>query len=529
MGTKLAKNSFPKGHAADDFECFGPPATKDGDFDACKIADMGCFTQDGKDSNKYYHGAVVKSKKTGKWFVYFEYGRTGATSPQFQFVECSDETDAQYEFSDQLHSKNDKRGEWATVAGRQVLRAKAGKDCYLVRSMATRSTGLPDAKKIAMNDGAKADKVAAASKTAKTPSAPKYDAQTLRLMHDMNVGTVSYTKTQIEGGAIPSQAAIDEARDLLGEAQKRVGKVGDNLKDQTKDKQLRELTYLLYSRVPKIKPVGTEDSVWILSAANIQAWQFDLDAYENALYATNIGAQVDVDPFSGHDIEMKFVDPKSETGLFINKWMPKATANRHGGVGSMKIKNIWEIKQNKLFDKFQKCVTSLSGEKIPRNIERPLFQPDSRGDVSSDVAEMFEKANVGMLFHGTRSVNVPGIIREGLRLPKQLVGVVITGAMFGPGVYWADDWKKSAGYTSLRGSYWSSGGGSVAGRHAFMFIADVALGNPHVASGPRGYTSPPAGHHCVFGKAGHSQVMNNEWIVFDTAQNRLRYLVEFDT
>src|SRR5205807_5568521 len=64
MGTKLGKNEFPTSHGADDFKCFGPPALKDGEFENCKIADLGCFTQDGKDSNKRYHGAVVQSKKT---------------------------------------------------------------------------------------------------------------------------------------------------------------------------------------------------------------------------------------------------------------------------------------------------------------------------------------------------------------------------------------------------------------------------------------------------------------------------------
>lgn len=62
-----------------------------------------------------------------------------------------------------------------------------------------------------------------------------------------------------------------------------------------------------------------------------------------------------------------------------------------------------------------------------------------------------------------------------------------------------------------------------------MFVADVVLGTPHVAHGPKGYTAPPRGCHCVFGKAGVSQVMNNEWIIFERDQNRLRYLVEFTT
>jgi poly [ADP-ribose] polymerase len=152
-----------------------------------------------------------------------------------------------------------------------------------------------------------------------------------------------------------------------------------------------------------------------------------------------------------------------------------------------------------------------------------------RADLTKEDAKIYNDSNTALMFHGTRSVNVTGILRESLRLPKQLVGVVITGAMFGSGVYFADDWKKSAGYTSMRGSYWSAGDGAVRGRGAFMFLTDVVCGNPHVAPYSHGYTGPPAGTHCIFGKAGHSGVMNNEWIVFNANQFQLRYLVEFDT
>ena len=102
MGLKLDKNQYPNGTNASDFKCFGPPATKDGEFDIAKIADLGCFTQDGKDTNKYYHASVCQAK--GQWYVYYEWGRTGASSPSFQFVQCSDESDAQDEFASQLMS-----------------------------------------------------------------------------------------------------------------------------------------------------------------------------------------------------------------------------------------------------------------------------------------------------------------------------------------------------------------------------------------------------------------------------------------
>ena len=524
MATKLGRGVLPKGHSVDDFECFGPPATKDGDFSNVKLADMGCFTQDGKDSNKYYHGAVVKSRKNGEWFAYFEWGRTGASKADFTFIECGSEQEAQREFEKQLHSKNDKRGEWVTLAGKQVLQAKAGEDCYLVRPLATRSTGLPDAKKIAFNDGAKKTAQVTNTSSAKVSSKPKWDSETLKLMRDMNVGTIAYAKTAVQGGNIPTQASIDEGRDILTEARKRVKAIGDREKDQLSDTELRQLSNHLYSRIPKIKRVG--DDNWILNSSNIVAWDQDLDAFESALYAVDMGGDTDTnDPLAGFNIEMNWISPTSELGKFIMKWMPDATRNRHGDVGKMKIHNIWSVRQLAHVSPWRKTIEKIakSGNGVG---ERALHQPKTRSDVDAAEAPFYPDANVSMMFHGTRSVNVPGILRENLRLPKQLVGVVITGAMFGGGIYWADDWKKSAGYTSGY-SRWGGGGGAVAGRHAFMFVADTALGNPFVAPGPRGYTEPPKGHHCIFGKAGHSQVMNNEFITFDRAQHQLRYLVEF--
>jgi hypothetical protein len=531
MGTKLAKNTYPENSGPEDFQCFGPPALTDGEFDNVKIADMGCFTQDGKDSNKYYHAAIVKHRKSGNWYTYFEWGRTGAKNPNFQFIQCGSETDAQREFASQLHDKNDKRGQWVTVAGKKVLQAKTGKDCYLVRPLATRSTGLPDAKTIKLNDGAKPKPGDAAPKdaTKKAPKAParKIDAQTLALMRDLSVATVAYTKGSMADASLPTQAAIDEARDFLQEAMKRLVVVGDNVDDQVADRDINHLTQLMYGRIPKKKALHTPPADWILNKSNILLWQADLDAFEAALYA-NAELEddtLDQDPFGGMPITMEWIDPKSALGKWLYNWWPKATYNRHGWVGAMKIKNAWQVERHGDRAKLASAQAKVLGDKPGVIRERPLFQPTERNDVAD--AKQYHDTNTGLLFHGTRSVNVTGILREALRLPKQLVGVVITGAMFGGGLYFADDWKKSAGYTSLGGSYWSGGGGAVRGRDAFMFAADVCLGQPFVAPGARGYTGPPTGHHCIFGKAGHSGVANNEWIVFDARQNELRYLIEF--
>jgi hypothetical protein len=546
MAVKLTKNVYPVGHLADDFECFGPVCDADGEFSKSRIADLGCFTQDSSDTNKYYHAAVVQSKTNKNWYAYFEWGRTGASKPNFQFVECSSESDAQEAFADQLMDKNAKRGEWVQIAGIRTLRAKSGKDCYLVRCMAQRSSGLPDGRKIVHTDGAKTATATAVATAVAKPTKGKAavakvvnvskraDSQTLSLMKDLSVATVNYAKKSIVGNAIPSQKSIDEARLFLIEAEKRLLIVGDDINAQTTDREMLDLTSLIYGRIPKIKPVNAPVATWALSSGNILNWRQDLDAFESALM-TNM-AQVESpepDPFAGMPIKyMEWVSPTSALGKFIYGWWPSATRNRHGSVGSMQIKNAWKFERENDFGALSATQDAVIAEKAKIG-ERPLHQPE-RNDLSSVDQKKVRDSNTALMFHGTRSVNVKGILNKSLLLPKQLVGVSINGAMFGPGLYWADDWKKSDGYTSRYGSYYNSGGGGIQSRGAFMFAGEVVCGSAFVAPGPRGYTEPPSGNHCVFGKAGHSQVQNNEWIVFNRVgrkehqQCALKYLVEYD-
>jgi hypothetical protein len=535
MGTKLSKDTYPEKAGPADFQCFGPPATRDGEFDAVKICDLGCFTQDGKDSNKYYHGAVVQHRTSKKWYAYFEWGRTGAARPSFQFVACDSDADAQREMAAQLHSKNDRRGEWVMVAGIRTLRARAGQDCYLVRPMATRSTGLPDARSIKINEGARVPPPANGATDAKDAgakpargkkSAPKTDDQTAALLRDLAIATIAYTRGSMADSSIPTQAAIDEARTILGEAQKQLVKVGDDVNKQVKDRDLLHLTTLMYGRIPKKKALRAAPAEWILNKDNVLAWQNDLDAFESALYATDIDHGAEVDPLAELELKMEWVPPDSSVGKFLYEWWPQATANRHSHLGKMTIRNLWQVARNADDRRLPAAQEEILTGK-PAIDERPLFQPGKRPDTKGAEAKRFVASNTALLFHGTRSVNVRGILKEALRLPRQLVGVVITGAMFGPGLYFADDWKKSAGYTSLSNSYWSHGSGGIGGRGAFMFAVDVVLGQPFVAPHAHGYTAPPKGHHSIYGKAGHSGVQNNEFIVFDPKQHRLRYLAEF--
>jgi len=535
MGVKLPKDTYPSGLGPNDFECSGPVATEDGDFYNTRLADLGCFKQDGTDTNKAYHGAVAKGSN-GKWYAYFEWGRTGKKGA-FQFMECYSESDAVDEYVKQMESKNSKRGEWVTLAGKRVLQAKPGKDCYLVRPLATRSSdsfGLPSATSVVTGD-VKVKTTTKKRPAGKKASAVKLDPKTVDLMRALNVATVNYTKKSMQGGTIPTQASIDRGRDLLVEAMKIVSKIGDDEKVQINDTTLKMITQEYYARIPIIKPVGAPVSTWILGTNNILRLQTNLDAYESALKTTMCIEEEEVsggDPLGGIPIDLSWIDPKSEAGQWIYKWMPKASKNVHGH-RPMKIRNAWLLERHGTPAKFNKAVDQIIAANRGNITERPLFQPTKPAGLDSDAVARYKKANVGFLFHGTKSVNVSGIMREGLRLPNQLVGVAITGALLGPGVYWADDWGKSANYCSGGNSYWAKGQGHIKSRGSFMFVAEVALGNPHIAAKSHGYTKPPAGFDSVFGKSGYTSLgygslQNNEWIVYSTDSSRLRYLVEFD-
>lgn len=549
MAVKLGRSAMPNGHTRDDFECFGPVATQDTQFTGCKLADMGCFKQDeGSDSNKYYHAAIVKSRKDGKFYLYVEYGRTKdgiPSSPQFQFTECSSESEAMAEFVSQCNSKNTKRGVWEKIGTRDRFVPKPKKDgktedLYVVRYMISRSVGLPAARNICNADAVAATSTAAPVKKVKK-AAKKVDYEAQRLFRDLLGGTLKYTRSVMVGSTLPALSAIQDARDLLNDALIEVKRIGNDIGDQVADSTLKKLTYNLYGMIPKAKPQGAAESTWILSQENIGNWQNDLDAFETALKSANVEEVEDADIMQGIPADVETIDLNSELGKWLANWWTNCTRNRHGHK-SLKIHHLWRVERHGDYADFKNNVASQSKE-MPKkwNNERPMFYETQkqRPDLTAPERKMFHETNTALLFHASRSVNIPGIIRENFRFPTELkkTGVVINGAMFGShAIYHADDWGKSANYASVpRGanSLYAGSSGHVPGRHSFMFAVDTLLGVPYVAKDAFGFTEPPTGHHSVFGKAGHTAswgwsggLQNNEWMIYRRGRNVLRYLAE---
>jgi len=79
--------------------------------------------------------------------------------------------------------------------------------------------------------------------------------------------------------------------------------------------------------------------------------------------------------------------------------------------------------------------------------------------------------NKSLLFHGSKNANVVGILKQGLRIAPPEAPT--TGYMYGKGLYFADQFTKAMSYSS----------GVQGGRasRAYVFVAEVALGEQHVA------------------------------------------------
>ena len=130
-----------------------------------------------------------------------------------------------------------------------------------------------------------------------------------------------------------------------------------------------------------------------------------------------------------------------------------------------------------------------------------------------------------LFWHGSRNENWWSIMTSGLMIRPS--NAVYSGSMFGDGIYFADKFQKSYGYTSGRNSYWARGNSN----EAVLALYTVHVGEQkhiqrhdsscyklsHKVLSPDGYDS-------VFAHGG-IDLRNNEYIVYQTPQSTIKYLV----
>lgn len=138
-----------------------------------------------------------------------------------------------------------------------------------------------------------------------------------------------------------------------------------------------------------------------------------------------------------------------------------------------------------------------------------------------------EKSWTKLLWHGSRNENWLNILKTSLLIRPTCA--VQTGAMFGNGIYFADKFRKSLGYTSLKGSIWANGSAN----QAFLSLFEVNTGMElRVEKHDSSYYSydynklrSRGKFDSLFAKGG-IDLKNNEYIIYNQNQCTIKYLVE---
>lgn len=148
------------------------------------------------------------------------------------------------------------------------------------------------------------------------------------------------------------------------------------------------------------------------------------------------------------------------------------------------------------------------------------FKRDHRGS--------YQRFPSKLLWHGSRNENWWSIINSGLKLSPQ--NAVITGKMFGRGIYFAPKAQKSVGYTSVPDAYWNNCHAS----NGFLALYATAYGKAWDVDTNREFTSQfdwndlqrkCPGAHCVHAHAGKS-LRNDEIIFYNESQCTIKYIVK---
>lgn len=145
----------------------------------------------------------------------------------------------------------------------------------------------------------------------------------------------------------------------------------------------------------------------------------------------------------------------------------------------------------------------------------------------NDFVEKSRNKTTKLFWHGSRNENWWNILDSGLILRP--TNAVITGHMFGHGLYFTDKAKKSYGYTSCRGSYWARG----AADKGFMSLYNVHLGRTLTYRRHESWMYSltkskleERGRYNSLTALGGADLYNNEFVIYDEHQCTVKYLVE---
>lgn len=477
------------------------PLLKSGEYKVEKVVNLNFFDLTGEKikqkgtSNKCYAAELQIALKENSAQIYTMFGAVGARQVE-DWRHYSDSTKARKEFE-------------------SIIKSKIRKG-YKEIEVAQRAYGSEEAKKITKTVILKnVDETNIVKSTLHT--------ETQRLITTLMGSTQSFVTTTLRCplGQL-SNDHVEKGRNILLKAKDLV------IKNKTKSlKEIENLTNDFYSLIPHNLGQGSRGKLEHLLLDDVNKILQKEDDLDTLLDAKALGASLTSssvnDQYKSLNTEFEFVDKKSDLFKWLISMVRDTRASNHRQLGDIILLNAWSIKRNNEFDTFlnisEKIAKEFGKQVIPDVLSKLI---KNRLDINKEYDDLYRKANVLPLFHGSRTANISSIAQLGLRIKPS--NVQLTGSMYGDSLYFASQSTKSINYTSINRSYWSQGSDD----KAYLFLADTALGHQKIASGPYQYNlNNVKPHHSVWAQGGKSGVHNDEFMLYNINQHSFRYLLEF--
>ncbi|HAS44906.1 MAG TPA: ADP-ribose polymerase [Microscillaceae bacterium] len=299
---------------------------------------------------------------------------------------------------------------------------------------------------------------------------------------------------------------VDEAQEVLDKLVKMIEEQGAPIKQGKKGKfgleDLNRNLLNLYQVIPR-KMSNVNDHLFQLVKTKDDIEEMEKKMAEEQATLDVMRGQVDINEKKKAAAEE---DKSNEINLLEAMGMEMATVEDDAVIA--KIKDLMQDEANKFHKAFE-----------VKNIKTQKAYDEFFANVEDKKTELF--------WHGSRNENWMSILENGLVLRP--ANAVITGKMFGYGLYFADKFRKSLNYTSLRGSYWTGG----SAKDGFLALYEVHVGKQLHIKNHKSWCyelteknlKKRGDYDSLFAEGG-ADLRNNEYIIYNHAQCTVKYLVQ---
>lgn len=186
----------------------------------------------------------------------------------------------------------------------------------------------------------------------------------------------------------------------------------------------------------------------------------------------------------------------------------------------------FNITVKKATEKQKENVISLLDPKLKNKVTNVYrIIPKKQQQIFDEYVKENNIKEIKYLWHGSRNANWLSIIINSLKLNPD---AIITGKMYGQGIYFAPSSLKSWGYTDYHGSYWRKGNSDT----AYMGLYATAYGKPLKLSswsGRMNYENEVKNRkfNCLHVLGGNA-IRHDEIVYYSEKAMVLNYIVEFN-